>query len=361
MARSKRTARVTAAVASTLLLLTAATACGSDSGGSSATSDGKSEGKSEGKDGAKGSGSFPVTLGHKFGSTTVESEPKRIVTLGLTDQDALLAVGKVPVATTEWTGGYEGAVGPWAKDELGDAKISTVLKVSGSGPQVEKIAALKPDLILSVYGGLTKEQYTALSKFAPVVAQPGEYNDWGVSWQEQTEIVGKAVGRPAEAAKAVAETEKKIAAAVRPEFKNKTAVIGTPYEGLFIWGSQDPRSRLLTQLGFELPADLDKVIGNQFGASISKERTDLLDHDAIVWMVGDVAKGAEKLRKDPSYGDLKVVDEGREIYVHETSDYGNALSFGTVLSLPYVVERLAPQLTAAVDGKPATAVAQPAS
>lgn len=353
MARSPRTARVTAAVGSVLLLLTAATACGS--------SDTSDTSEKSGKAGGSGSGAFPVTIGHKFGSTTVESEPKRIVTLGLTDQDALLAVGKVPVATTEWTGGYEGAVGPWAKDELGDAKTPAVLKVSGTGPQIEKVAAFKPDLILSVYGGLTKEQYTALSKFAPVVAQPKEYNDWGVPWQKQAELVGTAVGRPAEAAKAVAETEKKIAAAVRPEFRNKTAVIGTPYEGLFIWGSQDPRSRLLTQLGFRLPTGLDKVIGNQFGASISKERTDLLDHDAIVWMVSDVAEGSAKLRKDPSYGDLKVVSEGREVYVHETSDYGNAMSFGTVLSLPYVVERLTPQLTAAVDGKPGTPVAQPAS
>ncbi|QDY79721.1 iron-siderophore ABC transporter substrate-binding protein [Streptomyces qinzhouensis] len=352
MARSPRTARITAAVSSALLLLTAATACGGDSGGSSAKDTGT---------GGGGSGTFPVTLTHKFGSTTVPSEPKRIVTIGLTDQDALLAVGKVPVGSTDWLSAHKGTIGPWAKDELGNGKLPVTLKNTGTGPQVEKVAALKPDLILSVYGGLTKEQYTALSKFAPVVAQPKEYNDYGVPWQEQTKRIGAAVGRPAEAAKAVADTEKKIAALAKPEFKGKTAVIGTPFEGMFIWGSQDPRSRLLSGFGFKLPADLDKVIGNQFGASISKERTDLLDQDAVVWMVGDVAKDSAKLRKDPSYGDLKVVKEGREVYVHETSDYGHAMSFGTVLSLPYVVERLAPQLTAALDGKPETPVQQPAS
>ncbi len=137
--------------------------------------------------------------------------------------------------------------------------------------------------------------------------------------------------------------------------------MATPYEGIFVFGSQDPRSRLLTDLGFSLPADLDKVIGDQFGANISKERTDLLDQDAIVWMVGDVTKDAAKLHKDATYKDLKVVSEGREVYVHETSDYGSAVSFGTVLSLRYEIERLVPQLAAAVDGKPATKVEQPAS
>lgn len=47
--------------------------------------------------------------------------------------------------------------------------------------------------------------------------------------------------------------------------------------------------------------------------------------------------------------------------MNETGDYGHATSFVSVLSLPYVVERLAPQLAAAVDGKTDTKVEQPAS
>ncbi|MEV6395232.1 iron-siderophore ABC transporter substrate-binding protein [Streptomyces sp. NPDC051907] len=356
MPRFRRTSRTAAALASALVVLATASACGGndkDAGSSNAGSKSNSSGKS----------AFPVTIDHKYGATTIKSEPKRIVTVGLTDQDSVLALGEVPVGTTEWVGGYKGAVGPWAADKLGGGKAPTVLKDTGTGPQVEKIAALQPDLILAVYGGLTKEQYASLSKFAPVVAQPKAYNDFGVPWKEQTTTIGKALGKPEEAAAAVKATEGKIAAAVEkhPEFKGKTSVMATPYEGMFVFGSQDSRSRLLTDLGFGLPKDLDKAIGDQFGANISKERTDLLDQGAIVWIVGDVAKDADKLHKDASYKDLKVVSEGREVYLNETSDYGHATSFGTVLSLPYVVERLAPQLAAAVDGKPATKVEQPAS
>ncbi|MGW1544833.1 iron-siderophore ABC transporter substrate-binding protein [Streptomyces sp. NPDC002309] len=357
MFRSRRAPRLAAALASALLLLTAATACGGDD---------SAAGTSEG--GAKASASssesaFPVTVAHKFGSTTIKSEPQRIVTVGLTEQDAVLALGKVPVATTEWLGGYKGAIGPWAEDKLAGGEVPTVLKDTGTGPQVEKIAALKPDLILAVYSGLTKEQYESLSKFAPVVAQPKEYNDYGVPWQELTETVGQALGKPEEATKIVEDTEAGIAAAAaeHPEFKGASAVMATPYEGMFVFGSQDARSRILTGLGFALPKDLDKAIGDQFGANISKERTDLLDQDAVVWIVGDVAKDSGKLHKDASYKDLAVVKEGREVFVQETGDYGNATSFVSALSLPYVIERLVPQLAAAVDGKADTKVEQPAS
>ncbi|MFB8776779.1 iron-siderophore ABC transporter substrate-binding protein [Streptomyces broussonetiae] len=357
MFRSRSAPRLAAALSSALLLLAAATACGGDDDSDSATTGAGSQAS------ASGESAFPVTIDHKYGSTTIESEPERIVTVGLTDQDAVLALGKVPVGTTEWLGGYPGAIGPWAEDKLGGADVPTVLKDTGTGPQVEKIAALKPDLILALYGGLTKEQYDSLSKFAPVVAQPEEYNDYGIPWQELTEKVGQALGKPDEAARAVKETEDEIAAAAaeHPEFEGATALMATPYEGMFVFGSQDPRSRLLADLGFALPEDLDKAIGDQWGANISKERTDLLDQDALVWFVGDVAKDADKLHKDASYQDLGVVREGREVFVAESTDYGHASSFITVLSLPYVVERLVPQLSAAVDGKTDTKVEQPAS
>lgn len=347
---SPRGTRLAAALTSVLLLFTAATACGSDDDSGTAGSEPTSSAGS----------AFPVTLSHKYGSTTVKSEPKRIVTVGLTDQDAVLALGKVPVGTTEWLGGYQGAVGPWAADKLGGAAAPTVLKDTGTGPQTEKIAALRPDLILAVYGGLTKAQYDTLSKFAPVVAQPKEYNDYGVPWQNQTGIIGKALGQEAKAKELVTGVESgfKKAAAEHPGFAGATAVMATPYEGMFVFGSQDPRSRVLTNLGFTLPTDLDKVIGDEFGANISKERTDLLDTDAIVWIVSDTTKDKAKLRQDPLYADLKVAKDDREVFVKETSDYGNSVSFVSVLSLPYMLERLVPQLSAAVDGKTDTKVTE---
>lgn len=193
-----------------------------------------------------------------------------------------------------------------------------------------------------------------------MVAQPKEFNDLGVPWQQQTETIGKALGQEVRAKETVTgvEAEFKAAAEKNPAFAKSTAVMATPYEGIFAFGSQDPRSRVLTGLGFTLPNDLDKVIGDEFGANISKERTDLLDTDAIVWIASDPAKDEAKLDENPLYADLDVAKEDREVYVAEASDYGNSVSFVSVLSLPYMLERLVPQLASAVDGDTATKVEQ---
>lgn len=360
-ASRRRLSRLAGALLSVLLLTTAA-ACGSSDDGSGPSA-GSGKDASASSSAAPEAKAFPVTIAHKFGSTTIKSAPKRVVTVGLTDQDAVLALGTVPVGTTEWLGGYKGAIGPWAQDKLGGAPAPTVLKDDGTGPQVEKIAALRPDLILAVYSGLTKSQYDNLSKFAPVVAQPKEYNDYGVPWEQQTEEIGKALGKPAEAQQLVAGVTAKFTAAkqAHPEFAKATAVMATPYEGTFVYGTQDPRSRLLSDLGLSLPKDLDKVIGDQFGANISKERMDLLDQGVAVWIVPDLTSAVTKLHGDKIYGDLNVVKQGREVFVKESSDYGNAVSLSTVLSIPFVLDRLVPQLAAAVDGDPATKVDESAS
>ncbi|GLW07630.1 ABC transporter substrate-binding protein [Microtetraspora sp. NBRC 13810] len=353
MPPSSQRARVFTAFASLLLLLTTVAACGSGTGTGAAAPESS----------APANAAFPVTIEHKFGSTTITAEPQRVFTLGLTDQDAVLALGKVPVGTTDWFGGFPGAIGPWATGKLGGAPVPTLVKDTGTGPPVEQIAALRPDLILALYAGLTKEQYDTLSKFAPVVAQPKEYNDYGIPWQQQTETTGRALGKPAEAKALVEGVERKFATLRRehPEFAGATGLVATPYEGFFVYGSQDPRSRTLSSLGLKLPTDLDKVIGDQFGANISKERGDLLDQDVVVWTVPDLAKDVTTLRADPVYKDLKVVKESREVFLGESTDYGAAFSFVTVLSLPYVLDRLVPQLAAAVDGDAATKVAQTTS
>ncbi|MEU6954019.1 iron-siderophore ABC transporter substrate-binding protein [Streptomyces sp. NPDC045714] len=351
MFRMFQRTRLTAVAASALLLF-GASACGS----------GESDDAAAPAEGAR-KGAYPVTLDHKYGDTTLKAEPKRIVTVGLSDQDAVLALGKVPVGTTEWLGEFKGAIGPWAEKALGDKPRPTVLHDDGTGPQVEKIASLRPDLILALYSGLTKDQYRTLSKIAPVVAQPEDGPDWSISWQDQTEQVGKALGKSEEATTLIAKTEKHItdAAAAHPEFQGKSAVMATPYEGMYVYGPQDNRSRLLNGLGFQLPTDLSTVVGDAFGANISKERTDLLDTDAVVWIVTDPAKDTKKLHADPLYGKLAVAEEGREVMVKESGHFGSAISFVSPLSLPYTVDRLVPMLAAAVDGTTDTKVEQPAS
>jgi iron complex transport system substrate-binding protein len=300
---------------------------------------------------------FPVSVEHKFGTTTIAAEPKRIVVVGLVEQDALLALGVVPVGTTEWFGEKPGAIWPWAEAKLAGAAKPEAL-TNTDGIKFEKVAALRPDLILGVYSGLTDADYATLSKIAPTVAQPKNGIDFGASWQDVTRTVGAAGGRKAQADKVVSDVAAQIAAVrtKNPAFVGATALMATTYEGLYVYGPQDARGRLLTDLGFELPAGLADITGKQFGANLSRERTDLLDTNVLIWLVDSYGEDKAKVQSDPLYSKLKVKTEGREVYLENEELEGAATSFITALSLPFLLDKLVPQLDAAVDGNPATAV-----
>jgi ABC-type Fe3+-hydroxamate transport system substrate-binding protein len=55
------------------------------------------------------------------------------------------------------------------------------------------------------------------------------------------------------AAKAAGDLEARIATAKddHPEFAGRTASMAMSFEGIWVYGPEDPRSRLLTDLGFE--------------------------------------------------------------------------------------------------------------
>lgn len=300
-------------------------------------------------------GAFPVSIKNKFGTTEIKEAPKRIVLVGLVEQDALLALGVTPVATTEWFGDKPGALFPWAKAKLGDAPVPEVLS-DKDGIKFEKVAALRPDLIIGLYSGITAEDYKKLTAIAPTVAQLPGAPDYGVAWQDLARTVGQAVGKPKQADELVKGLEQRFekVRTDHPEFKGKTALMASPYEGYFIYGSQDPRSRLLTDFGFSLPTGLDKAIGDKFGASISGEKIALLDQQALVWFPSK--GGTAKLKNDPLYKGLNARKQARDVFIEENYDddlYG-ATSFVSVLSLPIVLDNLVPKLAAAADGNPAT-------
>ena len=327
-----------------ILACAALTACGSsDDTESSASSDAGAE-----------KGAFPVTIEHKYGSTTIEKAPKRVVVVGLREQDALLALGVVPVATTEWYGKQPGAIFPWAKDELGSAEPPTVLSAT-DGIEIEKVAAQQPDLILGVYSGITKKEYTALSKLAPVVAQPKGQPDYGSSWQEETLVSGRAVGKPDEAQKLIDDTEKLIAdtAADNPDLEGKTAAIVSDYQGIFVYGPKDVRSRLLEELGMQYPEALVDAFPKEFGGQLSDEKTDLLDLDVLVWFA-DGERSRAEIEKDPLYSKLAVNTDERDVFIGGKDRVYNATSFVSVLSMPTLMKELVPRLAAAADGDPKT-------
>ncbi|MDF1602904.1 ABC transporter substrate-binding protein [Nocardioides sp. YIM 152315] len=329
-------------------------ACGSDS--DTDGTDGTDGSGSSGSGSATGpeEGAYPVTIKHKYGETTIEKAPERVVCVGLTDQDALMALGVVPVGITYWFGDEElQGVYPWAQEHLGDADLPTVLNDT-NGIEIEKVASLAPDLVIGQYSGMTEQEYKKLSAMGvPIVAQNGEYADYGTPWDEAALTLGTAIGRPQAAQELIDSVKQRIAeeAAAHPEFEGQTAGVVTPYEGLFLYGPEDPRSRMLVDLGFTLHPLITGAEDSEFGVSLSAERTsDLADVGVAVWI--DLAADAQ-VRK--LFEATPAHDEGRWVDISEDDgNYYVAHSFVTPLSIPYVLDRYVPQLAAAADGDPKT-------
>jgi len=308
-------------------LLAFAAACSSDSG-------------------SGGSGADGATIAHKYGQTTVPADPQRVVSVGYNDQDALLALGAVPVGVFDWYGNYPNAVWPWAQDLLGGAQPAIVGSAS-TGIDVEKVATAGPDLIVGTYSGLTQSQYDKLAALAPTVAQPAGVADYGVRWQDQTKILGEALGRQDKAAELVSDLEKQFAdtAAANPVFAGKTVLVGAlKGPGQFgVYGPDDPKVRFFTDLGFVNPPVADQLRKTNF-AEISTEQLSLADVDLLVWYAG--GGFGDKLRaeldKTPVYQTLDVVKDGRTIILEDEA--AEAMTWSTVLSLPYALQQIPPRI-----------------
>lgn len=320
------------------LLVLAPYGCGGDNG----ESDGGGETTSSGS----------RTIEHEYGSTEVSGTPERVVTVGFTDQDPMFALGVEPVAVREWIGDYPNAVWPWAQDDLGEADLAVLTR---GELNFERIAGLEPDLIVGVSAGLTEDQYETLSEIAPTIAQPKGYVDFGVPWEAQTRIIGRALGREERAEELISEVEARFETAreAHPEFEGATGVVvGLSSEDESYtpspYGPQDARSRFLTSLGFEIPGEISDLVGNSFFTDLSRERLDLLDADVLVWVTVQ-AEDFSAVRNDPLYQQLDVAQQGRDVFLEQL--LAGALSFSTVLSLPFALDRLVPRLAAAVDGE----------
>jgi iron complex transport system substrate-binding protein len=293
---------------------------------------------------------FPVTIEHDFGTTEIPAQPQRVVSLGYTDQDTILALGVVPVAIREFFGNKPSATWPWAAGEL-DGQQPQVL--NGATIDPEAVAALEPDLIVAISAGLTREQYDTFAQIAPTIVQPKGAIAFGTSWQDTTRLVGTALGRDAEAEAAITELEARFAEtrATYPQLAGKRAVVAgalmTGTGGWFTYSSQDPRGRFLADLGMVIPPELDSLSGGTFYAEISLEQLGLLDQaDAVAWIDTTGGTPEAAFEAQPGHQLLRVTAENRVFRLSE--EQGVAMSFSSVLSLPALLDTVPAQLATAV-------------
>jgi iron complex transport system substrate-binding protein len=330
-----RPARTVALAVATVVVATTLAACGSDAGEQSSGS------------ASTAAAGFPVTLKNTFGETTITKKPERIVTLGWNAQDVVYALGETPVGMPKVTYGPTAAgTTAWDADKF-DASKTELLDTSDKFP-FEKIAALKPDVILAPYEGFDAATYKTLSDIAPTVAYPGA--PWQTTWQDQTLLVGEALGRKAEAEKLISGIDDKIkqVASEHPEFKGKTITVGSFGAENYVYMPTDPRVQILNEMGFVNAPGVEKLqAGNtkkEFALTVSKEKVPDVDADVVVAYVDGL--GAQKFAADPVYSALPAVKRG-SAYVMEDQQVISGMSAVSVLSVPWVLDKIIPGLSKA--------------
>ncbi|UWR91439.1 ABC transporter substrate-binding protein [Phaeobacter inhibens] len=293
---------------------------------------------------------FPVVIDHRYGTTTVPAKPTRIVSLSFIGHDFLLALGERPYALRKWYGSDPYGVWPWGHDALGDAQPV----VMRGEIDIERIAAMEPDLIAAQWSGITAQQYALLSQIAPTLPPRTEDGDYGVPWQQMLLRLGTATGKHAAAEAIVTRIEGRFAdlRATHPEWQDASAVMAWAGHTR-AYTRADIRGQFLSALGFlvqDAPDGQNAL--NQFYIEFPAEDPSAMDVDALIWL--DTGRNVEKLARMPLRHTTRAYREGREIYADKL--LSAALSHSSPLSLDYALDQLVPLLEAAVDGDPATVV-----
>lgn len=289
----------------------------------------------------------PVTITHRFGTTTIAAPPERVVSVGYHEQDFLYALGIAPVGVHEWFGARPFATWGWAEDARRALGAKPAVQ-RGFEIDLEWVWQQKPDLIVATFAPMDRATYDLLSRIAPVVGPHKDYADWTAPWQYELRLIAAATGRTGRGEAVIADVETRLAdiAAAHPVLAGaEAAVVYLSDTALVGYGTRDGSNRMLASLGLHIPAQFDELVTEAGNFSVSLERIDLFDRDVAIWLTE--SDGRDMLSSLPAYRDTRLAREGRSVWADE--EEMGAMSFQSPLSIPWVAARLVPRIAAALE------------
>jgi iron complex transport system substrate-binding protein len=190
-------------------------------------------------------------------------------------------------------------------------------------PNIEQIAALRPDLILATtaYPGYG-QAYDSLSAIAPVVSYKSQL--LGDSGDELTAMIGDALGEPAAAAESIDASHRAVEefVAAHPGLDGKTYALGQYFDGSLqvLAGRDTPSVRFLATFGLSVPGELVALDNGELPsgmASLSAEQIELLDTADAAYIRPYGGGAADRLDAEPLVATLRLTREGA---FHHISD-----------------------------------------
>ncbi|NUS13642.1 MAG: iron-siderophore ABC transporter substrate-binding protein [Streptomyces sp.] len=264
--------RATALAAVLLCAALAATACSSSSG--------------DGGSGAKGAGTHTVDTA--MGPVAVPAHPRRVVVLDTAELDSAITLGVTPVGATS-AGTSTGFL-----DYLPAGEVAGIKNVGQiASPDLEAVAALHPDLILSskVRDGA---HYDALKKIAPTVLTEST----GAPWKANFQLHAAALGRTAQAAAVVAAYRQHVArvtaalgGAAKAAATKVSMVRFVEGADIRLYGDASYIGTVLKDVGLGRPAVQDVA---ELSVDVSPEQMDMADGDALFYATYGDPKAAKE-------------------------------------------------------------------
>ncbi|QYX82248.1 ABC transporter substrate-binding protein [Streptomyces akebiae] len=258
-----------------------------------------------GADGA----AFPRTLTTVMGDVEIPAQPKKVVVLDTGELDDVTLLGIDPV----------GAVAPHFKTEGGfptylEGDLENTTDVGPLlEPNLEKIASLRPDLILSSKVRHEKV-YDKLSAIAPTVFT----ETTGGVWKENLKVHAEALGLEDEA-EAELEKYETRAEALGEEIKKKDGTLPTVSVVRFVAGptrlyaSNSYSGVVLDDVGFRRPKSQISDDPAVTMKDVSPEEIDRADADLIFVTTADTPDKTQQkqVTSNPVWKDLPAVEDGK--------------------------------------------------
>lgn len=247
-------------------------------------------------------GEFPRTIRHAMGETVLEKQPLRVVVLDSGELDSVVILGLEPVGALD----YDLDLVP---DYLQDAYSKTTKLGTIDEPDIEAIAALAPDLILS--SKLRHEAlYDTLAGIAPTVFGART----GVVWKQNFALHALALGREAEAAAVVQEYEERVRDlnAKLPDPRPTVSIVRALEDHLRYYQRANYSGTILSDLGLPRPESQnvdDFALLNQNLETLGEAAP--ADFIFVTAYLGEQHEFVQDMLASPLWTSLEAAKEGR--------------------------------------------------
>lgn len=259
---------------------------------------------------SNGQGGVTKLVTHAFGEIAVPVNPTRIVVIDGFTVEALVALGIQPV----------GAPGVLMDNLLHLPSVEDGITDIGDSlqPNIERIAKLQPDLILSNKIVTRADSYALLSQIAPTVVFDG---NGFTEWKQITQFFAEILGKEAEAAQLQTNYEAKIQEfrALLSEDPDQitVSVVSVSPNQVSTSGKEMFIGSVLEDAGVSRPPLQSK--GRNI--SVSLELLSAIDADALFVMnsqsqtkqAKDSRAAVEQIKASPMWSQLKAV-QARRVY-----------------------------------------------